>query len=79
MYGIPDYKLAKLDKKQFEEEWKSRVRARSDAQKRMVDMEFDMMAIPAMHAMMAQSEPMGIGFGMPCMGCTLGGGFGLFF
>ncbi len=72
--GISDPQYAKLDKKEFEEVWKSSLRARLDAEKRKADAADD--AIPVMLAMSGGCE--GVGFGMPCVGCTLGGGMGTF-
>lgn len=74
MYGISDAKLAKLDKQQFEEDWKRQKIAESDAIKQAVDAEFDAYAVPQVYAMGNGSCMIG----MPCTDCSLGGGMGFF-
>ena len=77
MYGIPDYKLAKLDKKQFEEDWKYYTKMRLEAQRLAVENACDRQALMAMNAMYGTNfSP--LNFGLPPIGCSLGGGFGLF-
>ncbi len=75
----PSYWLMKTDPKRYQEEWKAYVKSRLYAQQRAADYAFDMRALAAMNMMYAQSGGLsGLGMGVPCVGCTLGGGFGLF-
>ena len=67
----PSYALLKTDPKKYQEEWKRYVTAQTNYQVFRANMESDLKAV----AMMKAS---GMLNGLPCQGCTLGGGFGIF-
>ena len=69
----PSYLLRKTDPKEYEKQWVQYAKAQSNYQTKLLEMECDMMALREMHVMY-HNNPMGI----PCPGCTLGGGFGIF-
>ena len=69
----PSYLLMKRDPEEYQRQWKRYALAESNYQTRLIDMECDMMALRDMH-LMYHNNPMAI----PCPGCTLGGGFGIF-
>ena len=56
---------------------KHSAKAKSDVAKRMADAEDDAFFTQAMFALGIGGRS-GVGFGMPCAGCTLGGGMGFF-
>ena len=67
----PSYALLKTDPKKYQEEWKRYITAQTNYQVFKANMESDRMAVNAM--MMNEGLK-----GLPCKGCTLGGGFGIF-
>lgn len=69
----PSYLLRKTNPKEYEKQWVQYALAQSRYQTKLLEMECDMMALREMHVMY-HNNPMGI----PCPGCTLGGGFGIF-
>lgn len=73
----PSYYLAKTDPKKYQEQWEAYVKSRIYAQQRAAEFESDMIALTSMRNMYAMQRGF-LGLGMPCRGCTLGGGFGLF-
>ena len=69
----PSFLLRKSDPEEYQKQWKRYALAESNYQTRLIEMECDMMALRDMH-LMYHTNPMGI----PCPGCTLGNGLGLY-
>ena len=69
----PSYALLKSNPKEYWEQWKAYTKSQLNAQVVRANYESDMHYLSLMRA-----ENMALNCGMPCRGCTLGGGFGLF-
>ena len=69
----PNRLLLKTNPEEYEKQWKRYALAESNYQMRLLERDCDMIALRDMH-LMYHNNPMGI----PCPGCTLGGGFGLY-
>ena len=65
----PSYALLKTNPKEYWEQWKDYTKAQMNAQQWQANYESDMRALSMMRT---------LGMGLPCRGCTLGAGFGIF-
>ena len=68
----PSYALLKTNPKEYWEQWKDYTKARLNQQVWETNIAFDRRALLSMRMNGALN-------GLPCTGCTLGGGMGLFF
>ena len=71
----PSYSLLKSNPKEYWEQWKAYTKMRLENQRLAVEHQCDMQALMGMRMNCDMSA---IGMGVPCLGCTLGGGMGLF-
>ena len=69
----PSYALLKSNPKEYWEQWKDYTKARLNQQIWQANMDFDRRALLSMRMNGT------LGMGLPCIGCTLGGGMGLYF
>ena len=69
----PNYFLLKTNPKEYQERMKKYVTDLTNYRFRLFSMECDMMALRNMHIMYHNNS-----MGIPCPGCTLGGGFGIY-
>ncbi|MBQ7449842.1 hypothetical protein IJS77_00360 [bacterium] len=69
----PSVLLRKTDPKEYEKQWVQYAKAQSNYQLRLLQMDLDRAALMDMHLMHHNNQ-----MGIPCPGCTLGGGFGIF-
>lgn len=74
---MPSYALLKSNPKEYWEQWKAYTKMRLESQRLEVEHQCDMQALMGMR-MMNGCNFGAIGMGSPCIGCTLGGGMGLF-
>ena len=73
----PSYALLKSNPKEYWEQWEAYTKAQINAQILRVNYESDMRALSMMRVQNIKFGN-GLGIGTPCIGCTLGGGFGFF-
>lgn len=69
----PYWRLAKTNPKEYQEQWVAYVKSRIYAQQRIAQIRADIIGISMLKRMQSQSI-----MPRPCIGCTLGKGFGLF-
>lgn len=70
----PSYALLKSNPKEYWEQWKDYTKAQLNNQVIRANYESDMRALSMMRM---NNIAFGLNYGLPCRGCTLGGGFGL--